>query len=176
MKPFLLGLALVYSIAAGIVLYFDEAVRINNPWVLSFILSAAVVPFAASWASAELINLLFRRGMLDPGRSHPMWRFTRGLCAGLLGIITILAFKAVAQINWEDWYTTAAAAAPWSALFALIGRRARSAHLCATCGYDLRGLTTAANGRCPECGQHASSPVPPTFGASPNVGAVAQGT
>lgn len=155
MRPFLLGLAIVYSLAAGVVLYLDEAVRINNPWVLSFLLSALIVPVAASWAGAELINLLFRRGMLDPGRSHFAWRFTRGLFGGLLGLITILALVTVARIKWEDWYTTAAAAAPWSAFFALIGRRARFAHLCAACGYDLRGLTTAAAGRCPECGEHA---------------------
>jgi hypothetical protein len=157
MKAYLLGLTMIYVLAAGVVLYFDEAVRINNPWVLAFILSVVVVPIAASWASAELTGIIFRRGMLDPGRSHAAWRFARGLFAGLLGIITVLALVALAQIKWEDWYTMAAAAAPWSALFALIGRRARSAHLCGACGYDLRGLTSAANGRCPECGQHAAA-------------------
>jgi hypothetical protein len=166
MKAYLLGLTIVYALAAGVVLYLDEAVRINNPWVLSFLLSAAVVPIAASWAGAELIGLVFRRGILDPGRSSATRRAIRGVLAALLGILTALVLISIAEVKWEDWWTMAAASAPWSALFALFGKRARSAHLCGACGYDLRGLTSAAGGRCPECGRHASASALPMRAAA----------
>ena len=152
MRAYLVGFALAYALVVGVVLYLDEAVRPNNPWVLSFMLSGLLVPVAAGWVGAELAGLLFRRRLLEPGRSSSMRRGLRGLIAGVVGTIAGMVLVCVCRVAWEDYWTMAETAAPASAVVSVIGRCVRLG-VCGTCGYDLRGLTIAAAGRCPECGE-----------------------
>jgi len=155
-KAFLLGFTLMYALGVGVVLAMDEAVRVNNPWVYSFVLSGLVVPAASGWAGVEIALLVLRRRLLEPGRTRPIWRAACGAAAGLLGVMAAVVLAAMERPNWPDYVRTAATAFPAAALAASIGKR-RRLWACGKCGYDLRGLTSAAHGRCPECGTIAAA-------------------
>lgn len=151
MRAFLLGFALVYAIGVGIVLATDQAVRVNNPWALSFVLSGLVVPSACGWAGVELAGLVLRRRLLEPGRTHWFWRGFRGVIGGLIGMCGAVILAAAEKPDWPDYVRTGATALLAAVIVASIGRN-RKLWACRKCGYDLRGLTTAARGLCPECG------------------------
>lgn len=156
MKAYLLGLACVYALQVGAYLYLDEAVRPNNPWVLSFVLSGLMVPLAAGWAGAELGALVFRRRTLEPGRSAAWRRAVRGGIAGSVGTLGAMTLLTVVGLEWDDYYIMALASGPASLVVSVIGRRGAKRGVCGACGYDLRGLTAAAGGKCPECGEIAA--------------------
>lgn len=155
MKLFLLGFSLIYLIATIACLATDPAVRINNPWVLSFALSVFVVPVACAWACVELVRLLRRPRILEPVASSRIARFFRGLLAGLLGLILLTGLLLYGEANyrmrWDNYYLTVITAAPAALIGTLLSRRVRSG-TCPQCRYDLSGITIASQGKCPECG------------------------
>jgi hypothetical protein len=161
-KAFMLGIALAFGTFAALTLATDEAVRANNPWVASFLLSAFAVPVLTAWGAAELARLVLRRGALIPGASGWGARLTRGLIAGAAGVALAVALVVWSELRvgrfqrgipLSDWWITALSAALPAAVISLLGRRPR-AGACARCGYDLAGLTKPGT-RCPECGTHA---------------------
>lgn len=152
MFAFISAIILVYSSACAAVIATEDAVRADNPFVLSLVLMIWASPIGAAWLTAELLApLLSGRRALSSVHSWWLPRFVRGLIAGGLGISMALLFRGWFDGASYDWAIMAGTASAGSALTLLVTRRIRQG-ACQSCGYDLRGLTSAAGGRCPECG------------------------
>lgn len=152
MFAFVAAVILVYSAACAGLLVTESAVRADNPFVLSLVLMIWAGPIGAAWLTAELLApLLKRRRVLNPAFSWWLPQFVRGLIAGVAGIGAAWTFRAWFDGTTYDWAIMAGMAAAGSASALLLSRRVRSG-ACLSCGYDLRGLTEASRGRCPECG------------------------
>jgi hypothetical protein len=161
MPAFLLGLSLIYTAALVVGLLTEPAVRLDNPWVLSMILVMWPLPILAAWATAESVRLLRGPRLRCFNRAHSWWlaRLTRGTIAGLLGLAASLA----ALVYWSrppgDVVVMALGGSLGTAVVLLFGRRIRP-DSCVGCGYDLRGLTPASHGKCPECGADVNPNMP----------------
>lgn len=152
MFAFVAAVILVYTSACAALLATEGAVRADNPFVLSLVLVVWAAPIGAAWLTAELLAPLLRhRRVLNPAFSWWLPRFVRGLVAGLAGAAGAVAFRAWFDGTSYDSMITAGAAAMGTAMVLCTSRRIRPGG-CVSCGYDLRGLTEAAGGRCPECG------------------------
>lgn len=153
MPVFTIGLALIYAAACVVALVSDQAVRPDNPWVLTLLLVVWAVPVGAGWAAAEIVKIVRGRRLRVFHAAHSWWlsRLVRGMAAGLLGVASSLAAFTFIDRPLGDAVVMGGCSAISVAAMLIAGRRI-PAWACAGCGYDLRGLTSAAEGRCPECG------------------------
>jgi hypothetical protein len=155
MLAFMLGLGLVYTVAAAATLATEPAVRPDNPWVVSLVLVVWLLPVCAGWGAAEMVRLVRGGGArlraFNPAHSWWLGRMTRGVVAGLIGVGASLAALVYVNEPPSDAVVMGLGGAVGAAAVLLFGRRVK-AGACVGCGYDLRGLTSASGGRCPECG------------------------
>lgn len=167
MFAFIAAIVLVYSSACAAVIATEDAVRPDNPFVLSLVLMVWASPVGAAWLTAELLApLLSGRRVLNPAHSWWLPRFIRGLIAGGIGVAMAVLFRGWFDGASYDWAIMAGTASVGTALALLVTRRIRE-DACQSCGYDLRGLTDAAGGRCPECGTPAVVAVDGAAGNQP---------
>ena len=163
---------MLYLIASSALLWFGSAVWVRlaaDGWwtadwrnIVTMVLVLTAVPVICSWLAAEVVNLVFPRRILDrrvPRRKGPI---IAGLAAGILGVALAAVLLSLLDGFTSDAVITGVSAALGMALVLLLTRRVGPRWACPHCGYDLRGITVKAGGKCPECGAGVMEPVDPT--------------
>jgi len=154
MRYFLIGLAVAYA-AAAVLVWVSMGHQLSwydAPSYEAGVLFAAVLPMAASWLGADVLDRLRPRLAFDPRTRRRVRTVVAGLVTGVLGVV----MGAAAVMLLEPWVPEAVllagggllapvAVVPWMA-------RRRRRDTCLRCGYDL----SASRGVCPECGATAS--------------------
>lgn len=154
---FLLGFSFMYAAAAIASWAFELPTRgAAGVWPIELVCVICILPTLAGWSAAEAARLIRGRRLRIWHAAHSWWlsRLIRGLIAGIVGIAATLAVMVFVDRPPSDVLVVMTAAACSSAVMLLIGRRVPT-WACLGCGYDLRGLTGSARGRCPECGEVA---------------------
>jgi hypothetical protein len=149
-RYFLIGLAIAYAAAAIVVcvsmqrvLWWDDSASYQ-----AGVLLAAVLPFAASWLVADVLERLTPRLAFDPRTRRRFVTIVAGVFTGVLGVV----LGAAAVMFFEPWVPEAVLLAAGGAMapvpVVLLMKRRRERDACLGCGYDL----SASRGVCPECG------------------------
>ena len=119
--------------------------------------AVVLIPAAAAWAIAELIQAVTPRRVFDRRVSAAWKRFVAGGFAGFLAAGLGTGVLPVADRFAPDAAIMAFVAAVAVSLVMLLFSRVRAGH-CIHCNYDLEGLTGPEHGGsavCPECGAAA---------------------
>lgn len=153
MIVFLFGAALAYAALAGSSLLIrTEDWWETHPTTSAAVLTLGLVPLLSTWAAAELVRLLRAPKLLTP-HAGVVKRIVAGLTAGLIscatGALTIVLLEP--PNGGLGWLMMGVCAFVSTTLVLLPAKRIRRGH-CRRCDYDLAGVTTAAHGKCPECG------------------------
>lgn len=153
MIPFLAAQFLVYAAVASTAILSNRPWLESEPWEYGAkpAMLLAALPLLGAWTACELLRLVRPVRLLDRRVRGVLVRAVAGLCAGLLALIaTMLAVEFVTGV-WVEFALTFSAAFLATATIALCSSRQRPG-ACTQCRYDLSTITTAARGRCPECG------------------------
>lgn len=159
MPAFIAGLALIYTLACVGAVAAEPGVRPDNPWLVALVLVSWALPIGAGWAAAETVRLVRGSRLRTFNAAHSWWlaRLVRGMVAGVIGVGLSLAALVYIDQPPNDAAIVGLGGAAGTIAVLIFGRRIpRGA--CVGCGYDLRGLTPAAGGRCPECGLSVPAP------------------
>lgn len=153
MLPFVLGYAAVFAALYGFGFWHDAAWLQHDAASASWLfLLVVALPVTAAWVAAEGVHVITPRRMFDHRTPGLARRILLGVvCAGIAASSTALLLP-VADRFVPESAVMALCAAVCTALPLLFAARLRPG-CCVRCGYDLRGLTSEARGRCPECGK-----------------------
>lgn len=158
MPMFLLGITLIYSALAAAALKDFSFRSLAEPWPRNVIIAVWIIPVLTGWAAAEITRALRgqRLRLFHRARPRPIARLVFGLCSGTLGA-TLALVTLVLIPNPPSDAIVMAVGSTLGTMFVFAFARTIRRGTCPACNYDLRDLTPASAGRCPECGFTYSS-------------------